>query len=268
MVICAFGDLLLDVVVRLEEPLTPGDDAVAATRTGAGGQAANVAAWAASLGATARWVGKRARDTAGTLAAAELAAHGVELLGPEVAGRTGVVVSLVAPGGERTMASDRGVAPEVRADELEPGWFAGCDVLHVSGYALAASPIDLAAVRAAALARAAGARVSLDLSSWRVIRGVGPARFRERLEALGPDIAFGGEAEVQMLGGDLPAPTTVLKHGARGFSLNGTTYAARAAEAVDTTGAGDALAAGFLVGGPEVALDAAASCVGKPGAMP
>src|SRR5262249_19052693 len=53
--ITTLGDLLLDVVVRLEQPLVPGDDQVAVTRTGAGGQAANVAAWAASLGANARY---------------------------------------------------------------------------------------------------------------------------------------------------------------------------------------------------------------------
>ena len=53
MRICALGDLLLDVIVRLSEPLSPGADARAATRVGAGGQAANVAAWAVELGSHA-----------------------------------------------------------------------------------------------------------------------------------------------------------------------------------------------------------------------
>ena len=69
--LCTLGDLLLDVIVRLDEPLAAGTDAQAATRTGAGGQSANVAAWAASLGAEARFVGKRGDDAAGTLAANE-----------------------------------------------------------------------------------------------------------------------------------------------------------------------------------------------------
>jgi ribokinase len=129
------GDLLLDVIVRLEQPLATGlrADATAVTHTGPGGQAANVAAWAASLGAEARFVGKRGDDEAGRLVASGLAAHGVEVLGPVVEGRNGVVVSLVSPDGDRTMASDRGVAPDLGADELDPAWFEGCDHLHLSG---------------------------------------------------------------------------------------------------------------------------------------
>src|SRR5713226_3847393 len=101
---------MLDVIVLLEQPLAPGSDVRAQTRTGAGGQAANVAAWAAALGAEARFVGKRGTDAAGEVVAAELAGRGVELLGPVVPGATGVVVSVVGPDGERSMASDRGVA--------------------------------------------------------------------------------------------------------------------------------------------------------------
>src|SRR2546422_4092022 len=63
--ICSLGDLLLDVIVRLAEPIVPGADATATTRAGAGGQAANVAAWAVELGAEARFVGKRGADAAG-----------------------------------------------------------------------------------------------------------------------------------------------------------------------------------------------------------
>src|SRR5579862_793930 len=118
MLLTTLGDLLLDVVVRLDEPLAPGSDRSAETRVGAGGQAANVAAWAAALGATARFVGKRGADSAGALATAELRRHGVEVVGP-ASGRNGVVVSIAA-GGDRTMASDRGAAPDLRAEELEP----------------------------------------------------------------------------------------------------------------------------------------------------
>ena len=51
MRLTALGDLLLDVIVRLDEPLVPGDDRMAETRVVAGGQAANVSAWASALGA-------------------------------------------------------------------------------------------------------------------------------------------------------------------------------------------------------------------------
>src|ERR1019366_5187813 len=82
----SLGDLILDVIVGLDGPLVPGDDQTATTRVGAGGQAANVGAWASPLGAEAVYVGKRGADAAGELAARELASHGVELAGP-VAGR-------------------------------------------------------------------------------------------------------------------------------------------------------------------------------------
>ena len=70
MRIATLGDVMLDVIVRLEEPLARGDDVRAATRAGAGGQAANVAAWAASLGAEARCIAKRGDDAAGELVGA------------------------------------------------------------------------------------------------------------------------------------------------------------------------------------------------------
>lgn len=272
MVVCALGDLLLDVIVRLDTPLQPGDDVTAVTRAGAGGQAANVAAWAVELGARARLVSKRADDGAGRLAAGELAERGVEVLGPVVAGRSGVVVSLVTADGERTMASDRGVAPDLGPEELEPGWFEGCDCLHLSGYSLLREPVARAAQSAARTARAGGARVSVDLSSWRAIRDFGPGRFRARLDELAPDVVFANERERDILGGRLPAPTWVLKRGAAGcvvgFGSERVELSAASAEVVDSTGAGDALAAGFLVGGPELGLQAAARCLAKLGAMP
>jgi len=268
MLVVTLGDLLLDVVVRLEESLAPGDDANAATRLAAGGQAANVAAWAAALGADARCVVRRGEDAPGEWLAAELAGHGVELAGP-VSGRNGVVVSLVSLGGERTMASDRGTATSLEPDDLDPAWFA-CDCLHISGYSLVASPIDDAAVRASELAHAAGAQVSVDLSAATRIRSFGAARFRNTLEAVAPEIVFGNEAEWDELGA--VGATRVVKRGAGGFDVvrgdDVRRCQARDVAAVDTTGAGDALAAGFLVGGPELAAEAAARCVAQVGAMP
>jgi ribokinase len=275
--IATLGDVLLDVIVRLDEPLAPGDDVRAHTRTGAGGQAANVAAWAASLGGEARCIAKRGGDAAGELVARELAEHGVELVGPVAGGATGVVVSLVGADGERSMASDRGVAPELAPEEIDPAWL-DCDVLHLSGYALLREPIAHAALLAAQLARGRGARVSVDVAAWTEIRSYGPVRFRELLDVVAPDVLFATEAEWEMLGGAyLAAPTGVLKRGARGITV--LTEDARLelapveAEVLDTTGAGDALAAGFLLGGSleEAArrgLDAAARCVAKVGSLP
>jgi sugar/nucleoside kinase (ribokinase family) len=268
--IVTLGDALLDVIVRLGEPLSSGADALATTQTSPGGQAANVAAWAVALGSDARTVSRRGADLAGELVRAELEGRGVELVGP-AEGRNGVVVSLVGTDGERTMASDRGVAPELSPADLDPEWFA-CDCLHISGYSLMATPIDTAALHAATLARANGARVSVDLSAWTRIREYGPMRFREQLEQLAPDVIFANEPEWEIVGAAYAlAPTAVVKRGSRGLLVLGeerVELPARPAEVVDATGAGDALAAGFLVGGPELALEAAARCVAKPGAMP
>ena len=272
MLIVCLGDLLLDVIVRLEEPLAPGADALAVTHAGAGGQAANVAAWAVELGADARFIGKRADDAAGRVADDELGARGVDLVGPVVPGRNGVVVSLVGPDGDRTMASDRGVAPGLAPAELEREWLAGADVLHLSGYSLMRTPIDEAALRAAELAREEGARVSVDLSAWTRIRDFGPAAFRERVEQLQPDVVFANEPEWEIVGGAYAlARTAVIKRGARGIRVVGEEEAELlpvAGEVVDATGAGDAIAAAFLVGGPELAVEAAARCIAKLGTMP
>ena len=223
-----------------------------------------MAAWVAELGGAARFVGTRADDEAGGIAKRGLEHYGVEVLGPVAAGRTGTVVSLVAAVGGRTMASDRGVSPELRANELDPAWFDGCTHLHLPGYSLLRSPIDGASLRAAGLAP----RVSVDLSSWSAIRDFGPERFRERLVALRPAIVFANEDEERILGGPIDDCEWVLKRGALGARFGDVEVPALPAEVLDTTGAGDALAAGYLVGGRELAVAAAARCVAKLGSMP
>ena len=268
MLVCTIGDLTLDVLVRLPAPVAVGGDTEAQIRLKPGGQAANVAAWASALGATARFVGKRGDDAPGRLARAGLEARGVEVVGP-LGGKSAVVCSLVHPDGERSMASDRGASAQLREDELDPAWLEGCEHLFVSGYALVHEPSRGAVRRAVELAREAGAAVSVDLSSWIAIRDVGVELFRDAVEELAADAVFANEDEERAFGGPLPGPTWIVKRGARGCSFGGHERPALAVEeAVDATGAGDALAAGWIVGGPQLALEAAARCLSRLGSMP
>jgi sugar/nucleoside kinase (ribokinase family) len=268
MRVVSLGDLVLDVVVRLRADVARDADTPARISLSAGGQGANVAAWAATLGASACWLGKRAADPAGRLAADALADLGVELAGPVEPAGNGVVVSLVERSGERSMLPDRGVATTLEPEELRPEWLA-CDHLHVSGYALLAEPVAAASAHAVELARGGGARVSVDLASWSAIRDLGAKRFRARVEDLRPDVVFANEDEDEILGGPLHGVTWILKRGPRGCSFDGDEREALAVgEVVDTTGAGDALAAGWIVGGPDLALEAAARCVQRVGSMP
>lgn len=267
MLVCTLGDLTLDVIVRLAGPVATGGDTDAEIMIGPGGQAANVAAWAATLGAEARFVGKTGADEAGGLVRDRLRAYGVEVLGP-VTGRNGSICSLVAPEGDRSMAADRGTARDLRADELDPDWFA-CDHLHVSGYALMAEPVRDAALRAVELGRERGARVSVDLASWSAIRDSGIEAFVTAVGDAQPDVVFANEDEERIVGRSTLDAAWILKRGARGCSFDGVERDALTVDVVvDSTGAGDALAAGWIVGGPDLALRAAARCVGQVGAMP
>jgi sugar/nucleoside kinase (ribokinase family) len=109
----------------------------------------------------------------------------------------------------------------------------------------------------------------VDLASWSAIRDAGSEGFRAAVETLAPNVVFSNEDEERAVGGRLPGPGWILKRGARGCSFDGDERPALAVpRVVDTTGAGDALAAGWIVGGPELALEAAARCVTRLGSMP
>jgi sugar/nucleoside kinase (ribokinase family) len=271
VLVCTLGDALLDVVVRLEDPIAEGTDTYVRTRLCPGGQAANAAAWIAALGARARLVTRLGSDPAGRLLRAALTGRGVEVVGPRSGDSTGTVVSLTRPDGTRTMLSDRGGATGLRPEQLRRSWLAGAAWLHVSGYALAADPSEAAALAAGRLARAQGTRVSLDLASTGAIGRAGAGAFRAACVELAPDLVFGTQDEHDAVG-RLDAPTLVVKRGPDGCTVYvgsaRSDHAAAPAPVVDATGAGDAFAAGFLVGGVELALEAAARCVATVGAAP
>jgi ribokinase len=269
-VLCSLGDLLLDVVVATTAHNTHGADTPAATTVGAGGQAANVAAWVVALGGQARVVAKQAADLAGQLVAGDLRRRGVEVAGPVTGGTTGVVLSISEYDGERTMLTDRGVCPLLSAAELRDEWFADCDWLHLPFYSLVEAPIRDAALDAARRV----SRVSVDLSSVSVLREIGAAGVDRLLGLLSPEVILGNEPESGLLtcgsasGRAARAATVIVKLGPGGVRVNGKAFQARPARPADSTGAGDAFAAGFLLGGVELGLDAAARAVSRLGAMP
>ncbi|MGI8606135.1 MAG: carbohydrate kinase family protein [Gaiellaceae bacterium] len=269
--ICTLGDVLLDVIVALDGPVEEDTDTYGKTRVGVGGQAANVAAWVVALGGTARLVARRAEDPRGELLTQDLERRGVEVCGPVGEGATGTVVSIATPDGRRSMLTDRGVSLGFEPDAFDPAWVDGCAWLHVSAYSLVASPLREAALLAARTARVSGVEISLDLASIGAFRHVGVEQLREAARALRPDLVFANEAEAEEFGG-IGARTFVLKRGERGCTIRvdgeSRDHDAVPAQLVDSTGAGDAFAAGFLLDGPELALSAAARCVATMGAMP
>jgi ribokinase len=266
--ICVIGDAHLDIIVRLSGPLTEETDTPAATSVGVGGQGANVAAWVAALGGQSRLITARGTDLGADLVSAELARRGVEIVGPVVPAGSGVVVSLSDGGRRRSMLTDRGAGTALTAAQLSPDWMAGCDWLHVSGYAFGQEPGRGAALEAIRAARACSARVSVDLASTAMIEAFGAAAFGTLIAAVAPDAVFGTGPEVALLDGLLAADRLIVKLGAGGVHVGGTHFPALPTVPVDATGAGDAFAAGYLVGGVELGLAAAARAVAKMGAMP
>jgi ribokinase len=135
LTVVVVGDVATDVVVVLSGDPTPGSDRPASISTRGGGAAANVAVHLARLGTPVRLVGCVGDDPSGAGLTAELAAAGVRTALRTVAGiPTGTVVSLVEPGGQRSMLADRGANLELLPDDV-PAFAAGGH-LYLSGYTL------------------------------------------------------------------------------------------------------------------------------------
>jgi ribokinase len=270
--IVTLGDAVIDVIVESAALPVTDDDVPAAIGLGLGGQAANVAAWCAHLGTPSALIAPVGDDPTGRLIRDALGSRGVEWLGPVAEGRSGVVVSLVLPDGTRTMLSDRGASAHLQAASLRPHWFAGVRWLHVSGYSLFGPAGAGTALAAGRMARAAGASVSVDLSASTLLNDLGAAQVRELIDAIGAEVVFGNELESSVVG-SVPAPVLAIKRGAAGcrvVTAEGVKDVPAAPGAVvrDTTGCGDAFAAGWLLGGVDAALDAARQCAAVAGAMP
>jgi sugar/nucleoside kinase (ribokinase family) len=216
--------------------------------------------------------GPRSGSGPGHLVEEALTARGVEVWG-SATGRPGAVVSLVS-GGTRSMASDPGDLAWL--DEVRSGaWLEGADWLFVSGYALLRTPDPQRVVETAAVARAHGTRTAVDLSSAAMVEEFGADAFSALCAALRPSVVFATDAEWASSAGAFgvgASTTLVLKHGSRGATFaeadERDERSPEPGDVVDVTGAGDALAAGYLVGGADLAMRAAARCVAGRGAQP
>jgi ribokinase len=285
--VVVLGDVMVDVVARLSGPIAPGSDSPATVVFEGGGQAANTAAWLAVAGAAVALVARVGDDAAGRAAVRELEAVGVEArLAVDPTLPTGTCVVLVAPDGERTMFPDAGANRALAPGDLPGELLEAGSHLHVSGYALLRDGSRAAALSAMERAHAVGMSTSVDPSSAALLtgglrrlgKGVG-LLMPNRLEASTLTGLANPPAAARALAESFPEVVVTLgEDGALwtdGDEL--IRVPAAAAEVVDTTGAGDAFAAGLLAArlrgaGVEKAVSAgcnlAARAVATAGARP
>jgi ribokinase len=284
------GDVCTDVVALLTGEPAPGSDRPASIATRAGGAGANVAAHLAALGTPVLLAGCVGDDLPGQALCRDLGEAGVALAVRTVPGMpTGTIISLVEPGGERSMLADRGANLALRAGDVPvpaPGGH-----LHLSGYTLLDDRPRQAGLAALAAARDAGCTVSVDPASTGPLRAYGVQRWLADTAAATLLLPNADEARL-LTGCADPAdaaralagrhPVVVVSLGAEGALWAAGDQLlhrpAKPAEVIDTTGAGDAFTAGVLsvwtaAGGrpdPTAALDAglhrAATVVGRSGA--
>lgn len=249
----AVGDLVEDVVVRLHEQVNVASDTRATVIRRRGGSAANAVAAAGRAGVTARFIGQIGDDPLGRSLTAELAADGAALA-VRRAGRTGTIIVMVDAAGERTMLTDRAAC--IALDEPDPAWLDDVAMLHIPLYSLVGQPLASSVLTLAQWQRARGGRVSVDLSSSAIIEQLGRDAVMGMLHDLGATAIFANELEAARMGDLLTrldgaliwvkqgsGPALVHAAGAAPVEIP-----ALAVEHVtDTTGAGDAFAAGVLI---------------------
>lgn len=223
-----------------------------------GGSAANTIAGLARLGAPTGYIGKVGHDPYGEFFAAEMRRHGTDARMFFGAAQTGRALGLITPDSERTFATFLGAAIELDATDLSPELFRGWDVFHIEGYMVQNHALTREALR---LAKQAGLEVSLDLASHNVVRE--NLEFLQKMIGRYVDVVFANEDEAMAFSGaHSPAEAlvtiaprcgvAVVKLGKNGSLVRRGLEEHRVecipARAIDTTGAGDLYAAGFLYG--------------------
>ena len=222
-----------------------------------GGSAANTMSGLAQLGVEAGFLSKIGKDEVGEFFAKQMTETHVKPLMLKSDTPSGRVQALVTADGERTFATCLGAAAEMCADDIQPELLQGWDIFYVEGY-LVANPTMLR--KAIETAKAQGMTIAIDLASYNVVEE--SRDFLLELVNNYVDIVFANEKEAFALTGMEPEAAlhyisercdiAVVKVGAKGaFVQRGNeviTISPMKADVVDTTGAGDMWAAGFLAG--------------------
>ncbi|MFD7263554.1 carbohydrate kinase family protein [Streptomyces sp. NPDC059874] len=255
------GDVVTDVIAVHPEPLAPATDTAAHIRTLPGGAGANAACWAARTGAAeVRLLARVGADSARWHEEALLAAGVRPRLVVDPDEPTGTVVALVGKDAERTFLTDSGASLRLCPADWAPSLLDGAAHLHLSGYLFFADSSRELALVALRAARTRGVPVSVDPASAGFLAALGPRRFLDAVA--GVDVLLPNEDEARLLAG-LPevsraavvlsrrVPLVVVTQGAAGALVAErgritAEVAAEPAEAVDTTGAGDAFTGAFL----------------------
>lgn len=263
--ILCIGDLVWDVLAKPNHALLPGGDAPGRIALAPGGSAANSAVWIARAGMPASFVGKVGADVLGDLLAADMQREGIETHTPRGAGQdTGVILVLVDPAtGQRSTVINQGADYQLLPEELPEQVLRACRHIHVTAWSLFSDPPRAAVIRAAQIAKAAGATVSLDPASHQIIREMGVEQFARSTADLPVDILFPNRDEGEALSGERePARIAqalrqrytdamiVLKLDRDGCYVLDDDHAAHYPTAnmqvADSTGAGDSFDAAFL----------------------
>ena len=222
-----------------------------------GGSAANAIHGLASLGAATGYIGKVGNDTFGEFFSNDMKANSINPIMLKSNTDTGRAIALISPDSERTFATYLGAAVELSENDLNAEQFKGYHYLHIEGYLVFNHALMN---KAAQLAKENNMKVSLDMASFNVVEA-NLAFLKEYVKNY-VDIIFANEEEAKAYTGKEPEDAlheiaeqceiAVVKIGSKGSLVknSGMVYKIEPfkANSIDTTGAGDLYASGFLFG--------------------